>query len=53
MYKNESHCKEYLTQAEELPHYMMQFKSEDPKVQYVGLVGIRKILAIRNILYNF
>jgi hypothetical protein len=36
-----------INQAEELPHYMSQFKSEDPKVQYVGLVGIRKILAIR------
>ncbi len=28
----------------------MQFKSEDPKAQYVGIVGIRKILAIRKII---
>lgn len=40
-------CNQMKVTAEDLPNFISQFKSEDLKAQYIGLVGIRKILAIR------
>jgi hypothetical protein len=46
-------CMKMKVAAEDLPNFILQFKSEDLKTQYIGLVGIRKILAIRKNIFLF
>jgi importin subunit alpha-1 len=41
-------CNELKPHATELDSYVSQFRSEDIQIQYIGLVGIRKILSLAN-----
>jgi importin subunit alpha-1 len=41
-------CNELRPNANDLDSYVNQFKSEDIQHQYIGLVGIRKILSLAN-----
>jgi hypothetical protein len=41
-------CNELKPHASDLDNYVAQFKNEDIQQQYIGLVGIRKILSLAN-----
>jgi hypothetical protein len=46
-------CNNMKVTAEDLSNFIHKFKSEDLKTQYIGLVGIRKVLAICKNIFLF